>query len=281
MSFSERMGLRPVKSLIQTDDIDPPLRNALWDVIHIIVWSQFENTFRFGHVERSNLQVLIFQLWHRFFNQPFDRSPEYFEDAVAYVRDFYFKASWNECYDLLEFIANYAPKQIADALKKASNEVLEEHLSGYRIVDGCVTPITSPEELESIEEALVNRSLNEGAALHFRAALEMLSDRTSPDHRNSIKESISAVESICKDLTGDPSATLGQALKPLEDKGIIHPALKSALTKLYGYTSDSGGIRHSMLDEPSLTFTDSKFMLVACTAFANYLVARATFEAVS
>jgi hypothetical protein len=102
----------------------------------------------------------------------------------------------------------------------------------------------------------------------------MLSDRSAPDHRNSIKESISAVESLCKNLTSDPTATLGQALKPLEDKGIIHPALKSALAKLYGYTSDSGGIRHAMLDEPCLTFSDSKFMLVVCTAFANYLVAK-------
>ncbi len=271
MSFSERIGLKPVKSLIQTDGIDPPLRNALWDALHIIVWSNFQT----GRVANSDIGTLIFHLWHRFFNQPFDQSPEFMCDAIAYVRDFYFNASWNECYDLLEFIMNCAPKEIAGSLKNTSNKILEAHLSGYRIVDGCVTPITSHQELESIEQALTNRSLNEGAAIHFRTALEMLSDRSAPDHRNSIKESISAVESLCKDLTGDPTATLGQTLKPLEDKGIIHPALRSALAKLYGYTSDSGGIRHAMLDEPSLTFTDSKFMLVACTAFANYLVGKA------
>ena len=274
MSFSERMGLRPIKCLIQTDDIDPPLRNALWDLLHFYVWSNSGNLSLCLRVEDSNLHGLIFQLWHRFFNQPFDRSPKYIEGAVKYVRDFYFKASWNECYDLLEFILNYAPDQIARNLKEPFNQVLEEHLSGYRIVDGYVTPITSPEELESIEQSLVNCDLNEGAVLHFRTALEMLSDRSAPDHRNSIKESISAVESLCKNLTSDPTATLGQALKPLEDKGIIHPALKSALAKLYGYTSDSGGIRHAMLDEPCLKFSDSKFMLVVCTAFANYLVAK-------
>jgi hypothetical protein len=218
---------------------------------------------------------LIFELWHRFFCQPFDRSPEYIEGVVRYVRDFYFGASWNECYDLLEFIANHAPPCIADALNKYSNKILEQHLSGYRMAGGIITPITSPEELESIEEAMANHSLNQGAAHHFRAALAMLSDRSAPDHRNSIKESISAVESICKELTGNPSTTLGKALKPLQDKGVIHPALKKALEQLFGYTSDCGGIRHAMLDEPSLTFIDSKFMLVACTAFANYLVAKA------
>ncbi|WVK03950.1 AbiJ-NTD4 domain-containing protein [Xanthomonas campestris pv. olitorii] len=272
MSFSERMGLRQVKSLIQTDDIDLPLRNALWDALHIIVWSNFENRLEYQQVERSNLQMLVYQLWHRFFNLPIDRSPKYMEEAIAYIRDWYFKARWNECYDLIEFIIAYAPEQSDTSLQKFANRVLEEHLSGYRIVEGCVTPITAPEELESIEQALGSRQLNTGAVKHFKTALEMLSDRAAPDHRNSIKESISAVESLCKDLTGDSSATLGQALKPLEEKGVIHPALRSALAKLYGYTSDSGGIRHAMLDEPSLTFADSKFMLVACTAFANYLI---------
>jgi AbiJ N-terminal domain 4 len=266
------MGLKPVKSLIQTDDIDPPLRNALWDALHIIVWSKFENRHDYGYVENSNLQMLIYQLWHRFFNLPIDRSPTQMEHAIKHIREYHFTSKWNECYDLFEFIIAYAPDEIGESLQKFSNRVLEEHLSGYRIVEGCVTPITAPEELESIEQALGSRHLNPGAVRHFKTALEMLSDRAAPDHRNSIKESISAVESLCKELTGDASATLAQALKPLEDKGVIHPALRSALAKLYGYTSDSGGIRHAMLDEPSLTFADSKFMLVACTAFANYLI---------
>ncbi|WP_369978049.1 AbiJ-NTD4 domain-containing protein [Xanthomonas bundabergensis] len=272
MSFSERMGLKPVKSLIQTQDIDPPLRNALWDALHIVVWSTFENRLDYGHVKKSNLQLLVYQLWHRFFHVPVDHSPKYFEDAVEFIREWYFKASWNECYDLIEFVILYAPDGIEASLQRFANRVLEEHLSGYRIIEGCITPITAPEELESIEQALGSRQLNAGAVRHFKAALQMLSDRAAPDHRNSIKESISALESLCKELTGDSSATLGQTLKPLEDKGVIHPALRSALAKLYGYTSDSGGIRHAMLEEPSLTFADSKFMLVACTAFANYLI---------
>ncbi|WP_157835130.1 AbiJ-NTD4 domain-containing protein [Xanthomonas sp. SHU 199] len=272
MSFSERMGLKPVKSLIQTDDMDVPLRNALWDALHLCIWSHFKNHLEYNQVERSNLQTLIYQLWHRFFNEPIDHSPAYIHDAIRHIRQFHFKSKWNECYDLLEFIITYAPDQMADSLGKFANRVLEEHLSGYRIIDGCVTPVTAPAEIESIEHALTNRDLNAGAVRHFKAALQMLSDRTAPDHRNSIKESISAVESLCKELTGNPNATLGQALKPLEENGKIHPALRSALAKLYGYTSDSGGIRHAMLDEPSLKFADSKFMLVTCTAFANYLI---------
>jgi len=55
----------------------------------------------------------------------------------------------------------------------------------------------------------------------------------------------------------------------------LHGALKSALLSLYGYTSDENGIRHAMLDEPDLEFAEAKFMLVACSAFANYIVGKA------
>ena len=102
--------------------------------------------------------------------------------------------------------------------------------------------------------------------------MKLLSDRQSPDYRNSIKESISAVESICKIVTNDEKATLGKALKIIEDKLGLHPALKASLSQLYGYASDSDGIHHAMLQESNLSYIDAKFMLVACTNFINYLI---------
>jgi len=105
--------------------------------------------------------------------------------------------------------------------------------------------------------------------------LDMLADRFSPDYRNSIKESISAVESVAQIITDDSFATLGSALKVIERKGTMHPALKASLSSLYGYTSDADGIRHAMLKASSLCFIDVKFMLVACSAFINYLIKKA------
>jgi hypothetical protein len=102
-------------------------------------------------------------------------------------------------------------------------------------------------------------------------SLELFSDRKSPDYRNSIKEAISAVESYCSILTGSPKSTLGQALKQIEKDNNIHPALKSSFSSLYGYTSDADGIRHALLDDDSLNQEDAKFMLIACSAFINYL----------
>jgi hypothetical protein len=102
----------------------------------------------------------------------------------------------------------------------------------------------------------------------------MLADRKAPDYRNSIKESISAVESLCNLITEDNKATLGKALKKLDDKVALHRCLKNAFDSLYGYTSDADGIRHALLEESNLEFEDAKFMLVACSAFINYLKAK-------
>lgn len=112
-----------------------------------------------------------------------------------------------------------------------------------------------------------------GARTHISTALQLLSDRENPDYRNSIKESISAVEAVCMVLVGDKSASLGKALKRLEDNGIkIHPSLRSGFSSIYGYTSDQGGIRHAMIEEGSVvTQEDALFMLVSCSAFCHYL----------
>jgi hypothetical protein len=109
---------------------------------------------------------------------------------------------------------------------------------------------------------------------HLATALNYLSDRTAPDYRNSIKESVSAVESLCNLITGGKES-LGEALKKVETAVPIHPALKKGFSAIYGYTSDAGGIRHALLDQPNLNFEDAKFMLVSCSAFINYLLAKA------
>ena len=104
----------------------------------------------------------------------------------------------------------------------------------------------------------------------------LMSDRKSPDYRNSIKESISAVEAICRLITNHKKVTLGQCLKEMEGaKVMLHGALKKAFSNLYGYTSSAAGIRHALMDEPRLSFEDAKFMLVSCSAFINYLVSKA------
>nr|WP_228146556.1 hypothetical protein [Acinetobacter sp. ANC 3903] len=186
---------------------------------------------------------------------------------------FFEEYHWYEIYDFFEFcIENYPFEELQGEFIKDINKILEEENSAYRVINNKITEIISEQEIQSIEEAFKNTNQYSGVQQHLNQALKLMSDRHKPDYRNSIKESISAVESICKIVTNEDKATLGKALKIIEDKHGLHASLKGSLSQLYGYTSDADGIRHAMLEEPNLSYIDAKFMLVACTNFINYLI---------
>lgn len=61
----------------------------------------------------------------------------------------------------------------------------------------------------------------------------------------------------------------------LEDKGVnLHGSLKSGFDKLYGFTSDTDGVRHGSINPSDVDSDLAKFMLVSCSAFVNYLRAK-------
>jgi hypothetical protein len=280
MLFSQRKGLKPVRSLAQKDSIDEDLRYGLWDAFHVNLWKKLEYHTYHNRFPQSNLWPLFERYWHGYFKRPLDNLPETFHAAHEVVRQYFFQCEWHEIYDFIEFTAAAAPDNLAADFSDFCNCVLERELSAYRLIDGRMVEITAEQEIASVEEALKSTEKLKGVHAHLTAALALLSDRKKPDFRNSIKESISAVEAVAQLLTGDSKATLGAALKVLETKSSMHGALKASLSSLYGYTSDAGGIRHAMLDESTLKFNDAKFMLVACTAFVNYLVGKAAEEGV-
>jgi len=106
-------------------------------------------------------------------------------------------------------------------------------------------------------------------------SLTLLAKRKQARYRNSIKDSISAVESLCKIIVKQGKATLGPDLNAVEKQTKLHAAFKQAFQKLYGHTSDAQGIHHALMDEPTLDVEDAKFMLVSCSAFVTYLVVKA------
>jgi hypothetical protein len=80
---------------------------------------------------------------------------------------------------------------------------------------------------------------------------------------------------VAKQLAGAKSTGLDAALTKLGEKVAIHGALKSGFSKLYGFTSDEDGIRHAILDQPNVGFAEAKYMIVACSAFVNFMITKA------
>lgn len=276
MQFSQRIGKTPVRQAIQIDSIDRPLENRLWNNILDNFFELIDNNSSYSS-ESKRGQVCL-HLWTEFFNNRSDEIPQYRSGTVITssvidkVKEWYLSNEWYKKYDLIEFLAELSPRINLHKFIDHCNFSLKKEMAGYRIIDYKIVPITTEEEIIEIEEALTNSSKWVPVNTHLSTAIEYLSNRVTPDYRNSIKEAISAVESLCVIITDDKSATLGKALGIIEKRYRIHNALKSAFSALYGYTSDSGGIRHSLLeDDIEVTFEDAKFMLVSCSAFINYL----------
>ena len=204
---------------------------------------------------------------------PIDGIPGRAYEVHKRIREWFFKVEWFEVYDFLEYLV----PEIDAEIKNNVNDVLETECSGYRFVGDKITPIVGEVEIREVEQAAegCDSYRLEGAQKHLEAALEKLSDRQNPDYRNSIKESISAVESVCVIISGDPKATLRQALKKIKDLVGLHPALEKGMSSIYGYTSDADGIRHAMIEESDCDLADAKYMLVSCSAFINYLIMKA------
>lgn len=276
--FSERYGYTKPSDVIIRERITPEIENAICSCYDRLSNSLHRLSLGGGHIVNLEKYIWVYFLNNR--EAKFYRSDDcYYLSAIPF-----FENSGKEWYlklDLIEFIIEYLDKTSNDSYGYNSimNKYIEElntefkrHNFAYRIVDKRIIEITSEIEIESIENALVSSSKN--VQLHLNKALELYSLRPIGDYRNSIKESISGVEAFCRDKTGE--RTLGQALKHLENNGVLIPSLlKSAFDKLYAYTNQPDtGIRHALMDDEGKYTPSSEealFMLISCSAFINYL----------
>ncbi len=270
--FSDRIGVTSPSTVLQVEGMTDALKNSLWNyLLRTILAGDDRNHPR---VTRIICEFV--------FKKPVDDRTSFDHQHRVWLKKIFFSSTWYEIYNLIEFIAinikgmcgGFTPELFQDR----ANQILEREMSGYRFVSGKLIPITNKEEIDNITSSIkaARDSGLLGTQKHLETAISHLSKKPDPDYRNSIKESISAIESLTKQITGEDSAGLEKALSVLDAKVKFHGAFKAGLLSLYGYTSDSDGIRHAILDEPSVGFDEAKFMLVICSALVNFLIAKAS-----
>lgn len=282
--FSDTHGIKPISTTIQIDDFDDDSRvqisNRLFKTLELFM----DNSSRYI-INSISIQSTANGFCKDIINDVFCERNILRGGYVYNWREVYDKriddvirnAEYYEVLDLTEYICHWIDKKTYKKFKQlpydSMNTVFEQECIGYRFVNKRIVAITDGNEICAIEEA--SNVPFAGCRKHLEKSVGFLADRENKDYKNCIKESISAVESACQQIVGDEKATLGEALKKLEDNGVaLHPSLKQGFSKLYGYTSDQGGIRHAEgLFESNVTFEEAKYMLVSCSAFVNYLIA--------
>lgn len=264
MRFSERIKKVSASDIIQRDDMNQNLRNSLWNMFCFYLEMDPNNNFAY------ELQKW---LYFRLYKLPVDEIRKSYSDY--FLKKAILEDDWYIVYDLLEETVSYLNSgnhytvMNKNDFLEFCNAIFQRENSAYRFVDDIITDITNEYEIQSIEDS-INSPLGK-AGIHIKEALILLSDREHPDYRNSIKESISAVEAVCRHITGE--STLDRALPKLKNKGIAIPEmLEDGMKKLYNFTNGEAGIRHALMDETiNIGFEEAKYMLVTCSAFVNYL----------
>lgn len=200
--------------------------------------------------------------------------------------------NWFQFYDAVEVIGDLIRKKDDDrgptwgrkalenitfiSYRQKLNELFASRNIDWRMnsIGRLETPL--PTELEQkIDET--NKLLQdqfEPARRHYvKARSFALGPNKDPE--NSIKESISAIESLCR--TYYPSAsTLGEALKLMRKENAISSMLLTVIEKFYAYTNAEPAVRHGSNKVSSVLEYDAEFVLHISVAFIRTIIQRKT-----
>ena len=281
--FSDRAGIKPLNQEIQINSLDNHTRVALANTIHEV----YKAVYGDSHFRSSNVQAFFVYVYSEIYSSVVNQGDEIYRvEFWKTVDSTVLNDNYDDVLTLVEGIAQYwngteDVKHRYDSWGREYtlnvfcyfNELFEKEYVGYRFIKNSLSRISDKKEFQEVTSAMNSpfSSVNE----HIEKANHLLSDRQNPDYENSIKESISSIEALCKIVTKSQGndATLGKMIKKLTDCGVyIQPTLLSAFEKLYAFTCNAKGVRHAGdIGGEDATFEEARFMLIACSAFINYV----------
>ena len=167
-----------------------------------------------------------------------------------------------------------SPKQFISSL----NSTLSEMNVGYRLMPtGKFVNVHSDEEAEEIGKACSGPFAE--ARTHMENAVADFRNTDQPNHANTVKEAISAVESIVTELTGKE---IRAGLHQLAKEGILpdvrtdsggENSFVAALEKYWTYANATSRHGRKKGVEPPDRDT-ARFLLVTCATLVNYITTR-------
>jgi len=290
--FSERYGFqrKDVEALLKANSkgMTERLRTYLWNVYYDTSMAYLEFCEQQGNylIEgvapykkkglfyESFIKPLIANYIGYPLNELKGKSKDFIDNILYKI---FFKSQWFQVYDLIEILAETLKNNnphLFEHFQKQINTALKKEIAPYRMIEGKVVPLKDEEEVKSVVSALEKTRNDKFQPVyeHLTKVISLLSDRESPDYGNSIKESLSAIESLFKIIYSN-NETLGKNIKRACSDFGFHKAFCEAISKLYGWASDDKGIRHGKgLNESEPSQAEAKFILVTASAFINYIL---------
>lgn len=275
LTFAQREAGAPVPDPMRRDEIPRVLRIKLYERVRgqIVFTSPYPELTDEGHVVRGQWARILYDAHIEFHEELPDDYSRSFSFHMSRLKDLFLDGRFDQVYGFLEYVLRHPSYTAGFADQLAT--LLEFEKAPYRIVGrDTIVPFTSDEEMETISAALTDISSSdlEGVHAHYKAAAAALG---KADFASSMRESIHAVESLTKLLTG--KATLQEGVKALAKQGRIHTTVQAALEKVAAWTNAVAGIRHAnnaASASPDVDEHDATYMLALCGATLSYLKRR-------
>ena len=279
MTFSQAEGIDPLPQRAKLGELPWNVRNVLWSGIYHWINDSSDLSYSaiggFG-VLGEPWDSVLYDFHVLILNKPGDEFNPNLIGQLDEIKKLFLKGDYNRVFDFLQFTMRH--ESVPSDYRGFVITTIRDSMCAYSILEGewTIVPSALPEQRESVEEAfrvLLHGPFG-GARKHLSKSGECIN---KGDYSGSVRESIHAVESVARRLDNNARKSLAPALLSLSKKGLVmHGAFKSGIERLYGYTNDEDGIRHSLSEvEANVDVADAVFMFGACASFAAYLVEKA------
>lgn len=206
-----------------------------------------------------------------------------FESSWGALTEHLKNCSWLDFYDFIELVGALLTDVDEDPFSERKqgyfkqyqtklNALFEEDCIGWSLNENSELTRQIPKPLsdrvENTDKLLETKY--DAARLHYKKALKYLYQHPI-DEANSIKEIVSALESVSRALNPN-CTTLGDAIKVFKKQNQHPKHLIESMEKLYVYANATPLIRHGHTSSEKVTINEAELALHVGIAFIRYII---------
>jgi hypothetical protein len=253
-SFSKRRGYESEKPITVREGAPQRLREA----IPLIVYDLGYQPSLMRDVARRVLRV-----------RPDSNNWSEYPNISSEVEQLMDKSEWYKVYDIIESIWNALPSGQKETFSSEINDFFKQEGIGWQLEKGLITTRGEDHFETTIHQAvdLLEAAQLPTAKTEIQEAIRDLSRRPVPDVTGAIQHAGAALECVCREVTGNTKATLGEIIK--KNPGIVPGPLDGAIEKIWGFTSEQG--RHLKEGNPP-ELEEAQLVVELTSAISGYLV---------